>query len=229
MNDYSYINASIEAISGYKTRDGLISTFASRISDEVKSPTIINAIAVAHDRTVVADTNHRFNDGEAPICSPIAFLDYVQTVMNKVCGLARRDLLGKRTADYGNGIDFSQEITDQVGFSVHPEKIADLVDEDFRVLNNLHAYIAQGMPYLTDISPLYYHAENVKLEDESWVKDNIANDFNDALTVFEKKAEEYRENVTQLRQGESNSIDFSAKSEAKPKAKAKTKAKKKAA
>jgi hypothetical protein len=128
-------------------------------------------------------------------------------------------MLGKRQPDFGNGIDFSQELTAQLGFSVKPEQIAELVDEDFRVLNNLHAYIAQGMPYLTDISPLYYHAENVKLTDGDWVKDNIANDFNDALTVFEKKAEEYRENVTQIRQGESNTMDFSAKADSKPKAK----------
>lgn len=220
MNNFSYIDASISAISSYKTRDGNISNFTLRLADELQTKTLLNAIAVAHDRTVVADTDHKFNDGEAPLCSPIAFLDYVQTIMNKVSGLARRDMLGKRTADFGNGIDFSQELTDQLGFSVEPNQIAELVDEDFRVLNNLHAYIAQGMPYLTDIAPLYYHAENTKLDDGTWVKDNLANDFDEALTVFEKKSEEYRASITEIRQGKSADIDFSAKSKSTKRKKA---------
>lgn len=208
MNDFSYINTALQAISSYKTRDGLIATYALRINSEEQIKTVLNAIAVAHDRTVEADTNHRFNDGEAPICHPIAYLDFVQTVMNRVCGLARRDLKGKRTEDFGNGIDFTQDLTDQLGFNVDTKHIAELVDEDFRVLNALHCYIAQGMPYLTDIDALRYHAESVKLEDDTWIKDNIADSFDEAISIFDKKAEEYAAELAVTRQGESASVDF---------------------
>jgi hypothetical protein len=163
MNNHSYITAALEAISSYKNRDGDITNFAMRVGEETNSPTLLNAILVAHERTIDASTDHKFNGGPAPLCAPIAFLDYVQGIMNKVSGLARRDMLGKREPEYGNGIDFSQELTDQVGFSVDPSHIAELVDEDFYVLNNLHCYVAQAMPYLTDIAPLHYHAESVKL------------------------------------------------------------------
>ena len=125
---------------------------------------------------------------------------------------------GKRTEDFGNGIDFSQELTDQIGFSVDHTKIGELVDEDFFTLNNLHAYIGQGMEYLTDIPALAYHAESVKLDDGTWIKDNIANSFDEAVTIINDKAVAYAESLQEIRQGESSSIDFSAKGE-KPKAK----------
>ena len=106
MNNHSYITAALEAMSGYKSRDGDITNFAMRTGEETNSPTLLNAILVAHERTIEASTDHKFNDGPAPLCAPIAFLSYVQAIMNKVSGLARRDMLGKREPDYGNGIDF---------------------------------------------------------------------------------------------------------------------------
>ena len=218
MNNHSYITAALEAISGYKNRDGDITNFSMRTKQETNSPTLLNAILVAHERTIDASTDHKFNGGPAPLCAPIAFLDYVQGIMNKVSGLARRDMLGKRQPEYGNGIDFSQELTDQLGFSVDPTRISELVDEDFYVLNNLHCYIAQAMPYLTDIKPLHYHAENLKLDDGNWIIDNIADDFDGAVSVFEKKAEEYKAEQQKIREGNANTIDLTARSAKKPKA-----------
>ena len=223
MNNHSYITPALEAISGYKNRDGDITNFAMRAKDATDSPTLLNAILVAHEWTIDASTDHKFNGGPAPLCAPIAFLDYVQGIMNKVSGLARRDMLGKRQPEYGNGIDFSQDLTDQIGFSVDPKRIADLVDEDFYVLNNLHCYIAQAMPYLTDIKPLHYHAESVKLEDGNWIIDNIADDFDAAVSVFEKKADEYKAEQQKVREGNSNTIDLTARGTSTPSKPAKPK------
>ena len=211
MNDFSYTQSSVNAISTYKNQYGLIASFALRIQKENPDWALLNCIAVAHDRTVQQATDHKFNDGEPPVAPPIAFLDFVQTVMNKVCGLARADMRGKRTEDFGNGIDFSSDITDQIGFSVDSTKIVGLVDDDFFCLNNLHHYIAQGMDYLTDIEPLHYHAESVKRDDDTWVKANIADSFDDAVTIINNKALAYAEEQAKLRQGESATIDFSAR------------------
>lgn len=207
----SYILPSVQAISAYKNQYGLIASYALRIQGEQPDWPLLNCIAVAHDRTTVAATDHKFNGGEAPVAPPIAFLDFVQVVMNKVCGLARQDMKGKRAEDFGNGIDFSQELTDQLGFSVDADKICSLVDEDFFSLNNLHCYIGQGMEYLNDIPALRYHAENKKLEDGTWVKDYIADSFDDAITIINEKAAAYLESLAEIRQGESSSINFSAK------------------
>ena len=101
----SYPNR-VNAIS-YKNQYGLIARMLYAFIDNPNRK-LLNCIAVAHDRTVQQATDHKFNGGEAPVAPPIAFLDFVQTVMNKVCGLARADMRGKRTEDFSNGIDFSQ-------------------------------------------------------------------------------------------------------------------------
>jgi len=211
MNDFSYTQSAVQAISSYKNQYGLIASYVLEIQGTNPSWKLLNCIAVAHDRTITQATDHKFNDGEAPVAQPIAFLDFVQVIMNKVCGLARQDLKGKRTEDFGNGIDFSQELTDQLGFSVEPDKIGTLVDDDFYTLNNLHCYIGQGMDYITDIPALRYHAESVKLEDDTWVKDFIADSFDEAVTIINDKAEAYAESLTEIRQGKSSSMDFEAK------------------
>jgi len=211
MNNFSYTTAAVQYISHYKNQYGLIASYVMRIQGEQPEWPLLNCIAVAHDRTTVSATDHKFNGGEAPVAQPVAFLDFVQVIMNKVCGFARQDLKGKRTEDFGNGIDFSQELTDQIGFSVDTDKIEELVDEDFYTLNNLHCYVAQGMEYLTDIPALRYHAESVKLEDGTWVKDHIADSFDEAITIMNEKAQAYIESLAEIRQGESSTIDFSAK------------------
>ena len=213
MNNFSYVTSALTAISSYKNQYGLIASNAIRINDEPLMSSLLNAIAVSHDRATVDATNHKFNDGPAPVAPPIAYLDFVQVLMNKVCGLARQDLRGKRTEDFGNGIDFTQELTDQIGFSVDAEQIQSLVDEDFYTLNNLHCYIAQGMPYIDDIPALRYHAESTKLDDGTWVKTNIADSFDEAVTIMEEKAAIYAEQQAMVRQGESATVDFSARSE----------------
>ena len=211
MNDFSYTQSAIQAISSYKNQYGLIGSYALRIQDENPAWPLLNCIAVAHDRTINAQTDHKFNDGPAPVAPPIAFLDFVQVVMNKVCGIARQDMKGKRTEDFGNGVDFSQTLTDQIGFSVDVDKIGSLVDEDFFTLNNVHCYIGQGMDYIDDISALRYHSESVKLEDGTWIKDHIADSFDDAITIINEKAAAYAESLAEIRQGESATVDFSAK------------------
>ena len=208
MNDYSYTQTAVNAISSYKNQYGLIAAYTLRIQSDNPEMPLLNAMAVAHDRTTVAATNHKFNNGPAPVANPIAFLDYVQVVMNKVCGLARQDMKGKRTADFGNGVDFSQDLTDQLGFSVDVDKIAGLVDHDFMTLNNVQCYIAQGMEYLTDIPALRYHCESIKLEDGTWVKDNIADSFDDAVTIINTKAEAYITELAETRLGEAANLDF---------------------
>lgn len=211
MNDFSYTQSAVQAISSYKNQYGLIASFALRIQEQEPAWPLLNCIAVAHDRTTAAATDHKFNGGPAPVAPPIAFLDFVQVVMNKVCGIARQDMKGKRTEDFGNGVDFSQALTDQIGFSVDVDKIASLVDEDFFSLNNVHCYVGQGMDYIDDISALRYHSESKKLEDGTWIKDNIADSFDEAITIINEKAAAYAESLAEIRQGESSTVDFSAK------------------
>jgi hypothetical protein len=210
MNNFSYVTASINAVSSYKNQYGLIASDALRILEEDTTPSIYNAIINSHTRAINAATDHKFNGGPAPVAQPIAYLDFVQTIMNKICSLARQDLRGKRTEDFDNGIDFTQELTDQIGFSVDPDHIAELVDEDLRVLTNVHARIGQKMPYIDDIPALRYHAESTKLDDGSWVKTNIADSFDEAVSILNEKGLVYAELLQATAEAEDNAIDFTA-------------------
>ena len=73
------------------------------------------------------------------------------------------------------------------------------------------------MPYLTDIAPLHYHAESVKLDDGTWIIDNVAEDFDMAVSVLQAKSEEYQAQRQQLREGNANTIDLTARAEHRPK------------
>ena len=55
------------------------------------------------------------------------------------------------------------------------------------------------MEYLTDIPALAYHAESVKLDDGTWIKDNIANSFDEAVTIINDKAVAYAEQAAEIR------------------------------
>lgn len=221
MNDFSYIKSAVSAISGYNNQYGLIGQYVERIQSENPSWALLNCVAVAHTRTIAQATEHKFRDGDAPVAQPIAFLDFVQTVMNKVSGLARQDMQGKRRDDFGNGIDFTQELTDELGFSVDSNKVVDLVNDDFFALNNLHCFIAQQMDYLTDIAPLHYFAESVKQADGTWIKDHIAESFDEAVSKLDAKAEAYVESLNAEKESDTVAIDFTAKATRKTKAKAK--------
>ena len=221
MNDFSYIKSAVSANSGYNNQYGLIGQYVERIQSENPSWALLNCIAVAHTRTITQATEHKFRDGDAPVAQPIAFLDFVQNIMNKVSGLARQDMNGKRREDFGNGIDFSQELTDELGFSVDHDKIADLVNDDFFCLNNLHCFIGQQMDYLTDIAPLHYYAESVKQADGTWIKDHVAESFDEAISMINDKAEAYVESLNAEKESDTVAIDFSAKGTRKSKAQAK--------
>jgi len=210
MNNFSYFTAAINAVSSYKNQYGLIASDVLRIAEEDAVPTVYNAITISHSRATADATDHKFNDGPAPVAQPIAYLDFVQTIMNKICGLARQDLRGKQTEDFDNGIDFTQDLTDQIGFSVDPMAIGELVDEDFRILNNVHARLGQKMPYIDDIPPLRYHAESTKLDDGTWVKTNIADSFDAALSILDEKGIAYAEQQREATEAEDNAIDFTA-------------------
>jgi hypothetical protein len=209
-NDFSYFTAALNAVSSYKNRDGLIASDALRIVNEAAIPTLYNAVTISLSRALRDSTNQRFNGGPAPVASPIAYLDFIQTVMNKICSLARKDLQGKHTEEFDNGIDFTQEHTDLLGFSVNAEHVAELVNEDWRILTTVHARLGQKMPYLNDIPLLRYHARSTVLDDGTWIKTDVADSFEEAIAILDENAVIYAEEKQASTEAEDNNIDFTA-------------------
>ena len=152
------------------------------------------------------DTGVRGND---PIVKPEFLLSFVQSLMNQVCWNARRLHISNNTEDFANGIDFSQDVAEQVGVSVDNGHISELVDDDFMTLNNLHTWLAGQMSYLTNIEPLFHFAQSEKIDDE-WVVTHQCTSFDDAMVVMKEIIEQLDVNATVKQREEAATMDFSA-------------------
>ena len=113
--------------------------------------------------------------------------------MNQVCWSARRLYNANLKEEFGNGIDFSQDVGEQVGLYTENEHIAGYVDADFMVLNEIHTDLAAEMPYLTDVDSLWHFAqsEQVKVGEAVTYKQLYAcTSFGDAQTAMDTIVEE---------------------------------------
>jgi hypothetical protein len=145
---------------------------------------------------------------EGPPFKPERLLSFIQSVMNGVCWAARRLYVANGKQDFGNGIDFSQDVGDYVGVYATNERIPELVDSDFMALTKLHTLLAAKMAYLTDIAPLYHFEQRAKDEDGNWFVDKVCNSFDEAMPVMddivarlqqEQEANEVSDFMKQLR------------------------------
>ncbi len=145
---------------------------------------------------------------EGPPFKPERLLSFIQSVMNGVCWAARRLYVANDKQEFGNGIDFSQDVGDYVGVYATNERIPELVDSDFMALTRLHTLLAAKMAYLTDIAPLYHFEQRAKDEDGNWYVETVCNSFSQAMPVMddivarlqqESEANEVADFMTQLR------------------------------
>lgn len=147
--------------------------------------------------------------GNDPIVKPEFMLSFVQSLMNQVCWNGRRLYLSNNAEDFANGIDFSQDVAEQVGVSVDNGHITELVDDDFMTLNNLQHWLAGQMSYLTNIEPLFHFAQSEKIDDV-WVVTHQCTSFDDAMVVMTEIVEQLDVDATVKQREEAATIDFSA-------------------
>lgn len=122
---------------------------------------------------------------EGPPFKPERLLSFIQSIMNGVCWAARRLYVANDKQEFGNGIDFSQDVGDYVGVYATNERIPELVDSDFMALTRLHTLLAAKMAYLTDIAPLYHFEQRAKDEDGNWYVETVCNSFSQAMPVMD--------------------------------------------
>jgi hypothetical protein len=122
---------------------------------------------------------------EGPPFKPERLLSFIQSIMNGVCWAARRLYVANDKQEFGNGIDFSQDVGDYVGVYAANERIPELVDSDFMALTRLHTLLAAKMAYLTDIAPLYHFEQRAKDEDGNWYVETVCNSFSQAMPVMD--------------------------------------------
>lgn len=205
VKDQSFIPNVIGYMSEKNTTLGTIAKYVE--SQEATDP--LERIALAFfrlQRARQAAARTELDTGvpvEGPPFKPERLLSFIQSVMNGVCWAARRLYTANDKPDLLNGIDFSQDVGDQVGVYATNERIPALVDSDFMALTKLHSLLAAKMAYLTEISPLYHFEQRVRDENGNWYVDKVCNSFDEALPLMD-------EIVTRLQQeSEANEVqDF---------------------
>lgn len=210
MNN-SFIAEAVVAMSEKSNLNGIV---ANEVLKQVHANTA-NQIALtylqfARERQEAAraekQTGVRGND---PVAKPEYMLTFVQALMNQICWSARRLFIANSAEDFANGIDFSQEVAEQVGVSVDNSHLSEIVDDDFMTLNNLHTWLAGQMSYLTQIEPLFHFSQTEKVDDE-WVTTHQCTSFSDAFDVMTEIVEQLDNDTTVKQREEAASIDFSA-------------------
>lgn len=187
------INNIMAGNSAYKTRLG--NMILDRLSADQPAESIIDAIWQA---TML---NAKFNQNEDIKCKSvgaihkpeiydISFYGFIQTIMDRACWSARAGLAARLKADAqdeetsgGNGIDFAQDLEDEVGFDLTtPSGIKEQVDDIFAKLSCLSADIAATRKL--DAEPLYMFAPSERLEDGTWEIKHKLTDWDDVVSVM---------------------------------------------
>jgi len=144
------------------------------------------------------------------VANPEYMLTFVQAVMNQICWNARRLFIANSAEDMATGIDFSQDIADQVGVSVNNSNISEIVDDDFMTLNNLHSWLASQMSYLNDIDSLYHFSQSENV-DGYWQVTKQCTSFDDAFDAMQEIVEQLNIESAGKLMEEARGLDFSAK------------------
>lgn len=133
---------------------------------------------------------------------PGQFLSFTQLLMNKVCWNARRlnrSVIEQEADDRLNGIDFSQDVAEEVGIDDRSRSnVKEAVDQDFEWLLKLHSYLAREFPQFSDIEDFVMFRQSERVVDKetglvSWNTVGEAMDFDSTMHLMDEIAEDLRE------------------------------------
>lgn len=187
IKDQSFVPNVIAYMAEKNTTLGAIAKYV----EKQQSDDVLERIALAYfrlQRDRQAALKAEMEQGvpiEALPFKPERLLSFIQSVMNGVCWAARRLYVANQKPDLQNGIDFSQDVGDQVGVYVANENLSEIVDSDFMALTKLHSLLAAKMSYLTEIAPLYHFEQRARDEDGNWYVDKVCNSLDEALPLMD--------------------------------------------
>lgn len=169
----SYIDAAITKMTTSKGNQGAIASMIQNVDHGDPANRIAitfiqlqqQRLASLNAKKVAEDSGESIAIPEEPIAKPEQLLSFVQSLMNNICWAYRRASQSVLTAEVEEqawGLDFSEEIADEVGMTEDRDtKYLELqVDDDYAKLNAVHTWLGGKMNYLTDIQPLYYFQQS---------------------------------------------------------------------
>ena len=196
QTNFAIENAITNIIAGnsaYKSRLGTM--ILAQLSADKPAENIMDAIWQA---TMI---NAKFNQDEDIKCKSIgaihkpeiydiSFYGFIQQIMDRAAWSARAGLTARLKADLedekssgGNGLDFAQDLEDEIGFDLSsPSGIKEQVDDIYAKLTCVSADIASARKL--DAEPLYMFAPSEKTEDGSWQVTHKLTDWDDVVSVM---------------------------------------------
>jgi hypothetical protein len=166
----SYIDATItKMISSKRGNEGVIANLIQNVDHDLPATRIgikfeelkAQRNAMLNAKRIAEQSGEAIAIPEEPPAKPENLLSFVQSLMNNICWAHRKALQAVTSAEREEqawGLDFSQDIAEQVGIEDNraTEALALQIDDDYATLNALHTWLGSGMSYLSDIKPLYY-------------------------------------------------------------------------
>ena len=157
---------------------------------------------------------------------PGQMLGFIQSVMHKVCWQARRLHVANLQAlegEQANGIDFTQDIAEQV--DVQPmtnEELSLSVSTDFTYLLNVHTWCAGRLGF-SDVNDLYVYVIRRPIPEQELAPEckdmapkyeivESAMCFEEALPIMTKVIEQLRLEDEEKEVEEANNVDFTESS-----------------
>ena len=125
---------------------------------------------------------------------PESLLNLCQAVMQKACWNARKQIIAQRVAednDRQNGIDYSQETSEETGVYVEVQNIPDIIIEDYNTMTTAYGYLVDQMAYLDNVEPaIAMITIGGKNEDGEWVNEAECYNWEDALEAMNAKSQQ---------------------------------------
>ncbi len=133
-----------------------------------------------------------FGDSYDPnsIYKPIEILSFVQKLQDKNCWLARGLYKKLISPDWDNGVDQTERLREEFGFSCEEEHVGDQLDTEFNYLFTLTSIMMNtpdenGNVYDWDWSFHYFNPSQFDENSKQWVNANKADSWSDAQVEME--------------------------------------------
>lgn len=190
----SFIEAAITRVSAQNSSFGA----AALLVEDRNDPHWSNRIAGAWAGLIAERNQLRVLDLEdagtrvkdMPV-KPEVFLSLCQNLLNQSCWAARQYIRAynqnqiEETLHGVNGLDFSQDVADELGIEpINVTEIEEVLLTDLAIMENVHSFLSTHMNYLQDIDDLHLFVERQQ-EGEVWRITAVADNFSDAEDLMD--------------------------------------------
>ena len=197
MSNQTFLNKALEAVAeqtnaAARTARAVLEN--SPLDSMGREPAIAFCFVETRDILQTIRKETKANGDTYTDVKPESLLNLCQAVMQKACWNARKQLISQRVAaddDRKNGIDYSQETSEETGVYVEVQNIPDIIIEAYRTMLTPYGYLTEKMAYLDNVEPtIAMITIGGKDADGEWVNEAECYNWEDALEAMNAKSQQ---------------------------------------